>query len=285
VDGVVVTQLLCGDVAVGARRHGDIDLASRRRGHWRHHGRRWHDRIAPGFGLAIRARRWRRARPVTLPLPPACLMLVTSRHRLAPDARTARDEWLALDAFLDAALDARVDAIQIREPDADSRSLDACVEALMRRASPVGVRVLVNDRVDVAHAAGADGVHLPGHGLPGARVRHLMPGALVGRSIHGEDVTDSAQADYLLFGTVFATESKPGQKAAGLDALARAVARNARPVLAIGGVTPARVAACVDAGASGVAAIGAFLPPGRSADAMGMGPAVRAFREALSRIC
>jgi thiamine monophosphate synthase len=98
-------------------------------------------------------------------------------------------------------------------------------------------------------------------------------------------VADSADADYLLFGTVFATESKPGQQAAGLDALSRAVARNSRPVLAIGGVTPARAAACVDAGASGVAAIGAFLPPGRSADAMGMGPAVRAFREALSRIC
>lgn len=220
-----------------------------------------------------------------MPLPAACLVVVTSRRRLSPDARTPREEWLALEGFLDEAVEAQVDAIQIREPDAESGQLSACAAALVRRAAGSGVRVLVNDRADVALVAGAHGVHLPARGLPSARVRGLMPGAIIGRSMHRDDTVDSAALDYLLFGTVFASESKPGLEAAGVGALARAVARSTRPVLAIGGVTPARTGACLAAGASGVAAIGTFLPPGRSADGMGVGPAVRAFREALSRIC
>jgi thiamine-phosphate diphosphorylase len=222
---------------------------------------------------------------VTARLPPASLTLVTSRHRLSPDARTARDEWVALEALLDEAIDARVDVIQIREPDAEARQLCACVDAVVRRASGSDVRVVVNDRVDVAVGTGADGVHLPARGLPSPRARRLMPGGIVGRSVHQGDPLDLAGLDYVLFGTVFASESKPGVDAAGVDALAEIAARIAVPVLAIGGITPQRARACLDAGASGIAAIGAFLPPGRSSDGLGVRPAVRAFREALSRIC
>lgn len=218
-------------------------------------------------------------------LPPACLVLVTSRRRLSPDARTPRAEWLALEKFLEEAVAAGVDVVHIREPDAESGALCRCVEAAVRCASGADVRVLVNDRADVAVLAGAHGVHLPARGLPSSRVRSLMPRAVIGRSVHEGDAPDSAGLDYVLFGTVFASESKPGVAPSGIEALAQASARYTVPVLAIGGVTPARATACLEAGASGVAAIGAFLPPGRSPDAMGVGPAVRAFREALSRIC
>ncbi|MEO8480599.1 MAG: thiamine phosphate synthase [Acidobacteriota bacterium] len=218
-------------------------------------------------------------------MPAACLALVTSRRQLSPGARTMRDEWVALDAFLDDALEARVDVIQIREPDVDSGMLCKQVEGLVRRASTSGVRIVVNDRADVALASGAHGVHLPARGLPPVRLRSLMPEAIVGRSMHKDDLPDETGLDYLLFGTVFASRSKPGLKPAGLEALAEVSARSSIPVLAIGGITPARVGACLDAGATGVAAIGAFLPPGRSPDAMGVAVAVQAFRKALSRIC
>lgn len=222
---------------------------------------------------------------MTNTLPRPSLVLVTSRRRLSPDARTARDEWQALEAFLDRAIDARVDVIQIRESDADAGQLGACVEAIARRGAAADVKVIVNDRLDVAIACGADGVHLPAHGLPSERARRLMPAGVIGRSVHQGEGLDPGGLDYLLFGTVFPSESKPGLEAAGLGALADTVARSRRPVLAIGGITPSRARACLEAGASGVAAIGAFLPPGCAPDAMGVGPAVRAFREALSRIC
>jgi thiamine-phosphate pyrophosphorylase len=212
------------------------------------------------------------------------LMLVTDRRRLAPEARTTRDELLALEALLDEAVSAGVDVIQLREPDLDARTLLGCADGVARRVTGTNVRLVVNDRADVAIAAGAHGVHLPGRGLQARRVRTLAPGVL-GRSIHSGEAADDADLDYLLFGTVFASASKPAAAPAGIDALRHAVRRTALPVLAIGGITPQTVGACLEAGARGVAAIAPFLPPGRAPQAMGVGPAVRAFREALSRIC
>jgi len=222
---------------------------------------------------------------VTSALRGGSVVLVTSRRRLSPDARTTRDELVALDAFLDDAIAAGVDVIQIRERDLESGLLCSSVEGVVRRAAGSNVRVLVNDRVDVAIAAVAHGVHLPAAGLPAQRVRSLMPGAMLGRSIHPGESFDDVGLDYLMFGTVFPSDSKPGLTPSGTTVLAEVAARSAVPVLAIGGVTPARTGACLEAGASGIAAIGAFLPPGRSPEAMGVGPAVRAFREALARIC
>ena len=109
--------------------------------------------------------------------------------------------------------------------------------------------------------AGADGVHLRADGPPVAAVRKIVPGGfLIGRSAHTDDEIDrAAGADYLVFGTVFATPSKPGVEGQGLDALRRAVARFNGPVLAIGGVTPANAPDVLATGAAGYAAIGAFL--------------------------
>lgn len=127
-------------------------------------------------------------------------------------------------------------------------------------ARPASIRVVVNDRIDVALVAGADGVHLRADGPPVSAVRKIVPaGFLIGRSAHNDEEIDRAEgADYLVFGTVFATPSKPGVSGQGLLALQRAARRFRGPVLAIGGVTPANAAEVIAAGAAGYAAIGAF---------------------------
>jgi len=210
------------------------------------------------------------------------LHLVTSRRRLAPDARTTRDEIAALDAQIDQAIEAGVDVVQIRERDLDAGLLRDLVAGAVARTTAT-TRIVVSDRVDVAVAAGAAGVHLPASGLSASRVRLVAPALLVGRSIHGQDRPDDREAcDYLMFGTVFASESKgEGSVGAGLDALRDAVRGVGRPVVAIGGVTPERAAACLTAGAVGVAAIGAFLPVGYARDARGVRAATDAFRAAM----
>ena len=125
-------------------------------------------------------------------------------------------------------------------------------------------RVLVNDRVDVAIAAGAHGVHLRSDSAPAPRVRAVAPSAfLIGLSVHScDDVSqlcDEGGLDYLLFGTVFETASKPDQVAAGIDSLGAAVnAAKRLPVLAVGGVTLGTVSRLAPTGCSGFAAIGQF---------------------------
>jgi thiamine-phosphate pyrophosphorylase len=143
-------------------------------------------------------------------------------------------------------------------------------------------RLLVNDRVDVAIAAGADGVHLKGDGPPAMRVREIVPeGWLIGRSIHSVgEARRTGGEDFLFFGTVFTSRSKAGSPVAGTDALADAAVVASVPLLAIGGVTAARAAACRDSGAAGVAAIELFLPIGRTPAAMGPAAAVSALRNA-----
>jgi thiamine-phosphate diphosphorylase len=215
-------------------------------------------------------------------LPRPCLMLVTDRRRLSPEARTIADELAALERFLDEAIDAEIDLIQLREPDVPSGSLASLARRVAARAAGTRVRLLVNDRADVAAVAGAAGVHLPARGLPASRLRALDGDWLIGRSVHVGEAIDEPDVDYLIFGTVYPSVSKRGEAGSGLAPLGD-VARAARvPVLAIGGITPPRAAACAAAGAAGVAAIGVFLPPGRSPDAMGAAPAARALRAALA---
>ena len=207
--------------------------------------------------------------------------LVTSRRQLTPDARTTNDEVVALERWLDEAI-GRVDLIQIRERDLDVRVLHALVRGVAGRARGGTTTVVVNDRADIARAAGAGGVHARVSGPSIARVRPLgPPGWVLGRSVHSvEEVLAEPAADYLVFGTVFPSGSKgaavPGQ---GIGALAAAVRATRLPVLAIGGVDPRRAAECREAGAAGVAAIGLFLPPGRAVGALGITRAEEALRE------
>jgi thiamine-phosphate diphosphorylase len=154
--------------------------------------------------------------------------------------------------------------IQVREPDLTDAALLDLVAAIVRTAGR-DAQVLVNDRADVALAAGAAGVHLRGDSPPASRVRAIVPpGFVIGRAVHSLDEIDAAVAgggcDYLMFGTVFRSAGKPdGHPVAGLDALARACARSPLPVIAIGGITPDREADVARAGAAGLAAVGWFM--------------------------
>ena len=210
------------------------------------------------------------------------LCLVTDRRRLTPQARTTDAELAALEAEIDEAAAAGIDVIQVRERDLEAADLAAFVGRVVRRMRGTATRVVVNERADVARAAGADGVHLRSDGLSVERIRAWGPSAWwVGRSIHSAaDAERHQSADYLLFGTTFASTSKPaGAPVAGLAALGEAVRVSAAPIWAIGGVTPETAPACLDAGAKGVAAIAAFLDDG---DGMRVG-AVRARVEAMRR--
>ncbi len=153
---------------------------------------------------------------------------------------------------------AGIGAVQIREKDLDDRDLYDLAR-LARTALPPPVRLLVNGRLDVAIAAGADGVHLPADGVPvGALRARFGEDVLIGRSTHTLAEVERARdegADYVTFGPVFAT---PGKGApVGLAALARAAAAGV-PVLALGGVTLERFGELSEAGAAGVAAIRLF---------------------------
>jgi thiamine-phosphate pyrophosphorylase len=122
--------------------------------------------------------------------------------------------------------------------------------------------VLVNDRLDVALASGAAGVHLRGDSVPPDAVRRAVPPAfVVGVSVHtvAEAVAAAPSADYIVAGTIWPTPSKPSAATIGLDGLSRIVAAVGVPVLAIGGVTLERLADTGRAGAAGAAAIGLFM--------------------------
>jgi thiamine-phosphate diphosphorylase len=117
-----------------------------------------------------------------------------------------------------------------------------------------GSLLVVNDRVDVALAAGADGVHLGERSLSPDDVRGMAPdGFLIGASVHAAD-GELPAADWLMAGNVFATPSHPGRPPAGVELVSRLVRRGAR-VVAVGGVTPDRLGVLRQAGAAGVAVI------------------------------
>ena len=203
-------------------------------------------------------------------LPRPCVCLVTDRSRLAPPADPVTDlvsEATRLAPLADRLVlagEAGVDLLQIREPDLSAVETIDLVRGVRSRLGESSVRLLVNDRVDVALAAGADGVHLKSDSIPTALVRRHVPAAfLVGRSVHAVDEARAAAdegADYVIFGTVFPSGSKPrGHRTAGLEALAAVSRAVSIPVLAIGGISLNTVAAAAEAGAGGVAAIGLFF--------------------------
>ena len=133
---------------------------------------------------------------------------------------------------------------------------------VMARAHECGAALVVNDRLDVAMAMGADGVHLGGGSLPVGEVRRLVSGGmLVGASVHSLEEAVRAEgdgADYLVLGTIFETASHPGRAPAGLDLVARVTSAVRIPVIAIGGITAGNARSVMDAGASGVAVIRAI---------------------------
>lgn len=181
------------------------------------------------------------------------LCLITERRRWADEA--------ALLGSVAAAAQAGVHLIQVREHDLEGRALVSLVRRCLAVSRGTRARVLVNDRLDVALAAGAHGVHLRETSMPAQCVRTVTPpGFLVGRSVHSVEgarqVSAQGGLDYLAFGPVRPTASKPRVAGAGLDALAEVVASTALPVLALGGIDASSAGAIGRTGAAGMAAIG-----------------------------
>ncbi|MEM8559902.1 MAG: thiamine phosphate synthase [Bacteroidota bacterium] len=153
--------------------------------------------------------------------------------------------------------------VHLRDHTADSAAFASASRRLVHqlRAVAPDVRISVNTRLDVAHSLGLDG-HVGTRGPSVAQARAALPDALIGYSAHSADEARQAEAaggDYLLFSPIFPTSSKPGHPGVGLDALRAVCAAVAVPVFALGGLTPASVPACLNAGAHGVAVLSGIL--------------------------
>lgn len=171
-----------------------------------------------------------------------------------------------LAACIERAMAAGVDMIQIREKDLSARELLAFVRRVLAFPRRGATRVLVNSRLDVALAAGAQGVHLPSDSPPPARLRTLAgEGFLFGVSCHSPAEAVEAEtngADFIVFGPVFFTASKAGYgPPQGLGRLHETALRVRIPVLALGGVSVGKIQSCLDAGAAGIAGITMFQQP------------------------
>ncbi len=149
------------------------------------------------------------------------------------------------------------DLIQIRESQLTMKELAWYV----RQALTVNARILVNDRLDIALATGAAGVHLKSQAISPGSIRSLTPpGFLITVACHSEqDLLEAEGADYVLLSPVFSPLSKTDTRAPlGLDELARLTKLSPVPVLALGGITEANAPACLEAGATGIAGISLF---------------------------
>ncbi|HEX9100174.1 MAG TPA: thiamine phosphate synthase [Candidatus Dormibacteraeota bacterium] len=152
----------------------------------------------------------------------------------------------------------RATILQVRAPQSSARAIEHEATTLVA-TSPLPV--VVSSRCDIALAAGAAGVNLPENDISVAAARTLMGKRLVGRSVHSLESAlraESEGADYVIFGPVWASASHAASAPAGVAALAEVAHALRIPVLAIGGVTDARIAECHAAGAAGYAAIRMF---------------------------
>ncbi|MXZ75419.1 MAG: thiamine phosphate synthase [Gemmatimonadetes bacterium] len=170
----------------------------------------------------------------------------------------------SLASALGQACRAGVRALQIREKDLKTPDLLALTREVQADLGSLRPVLMVNGNLEVAAACGAQGVHLPESAMPVREAREaLPPGTLIGRSTHGTESALAAEAEgseFVTFGPVYETPSKAGfGPPVGLRALAEAAGSVTIPVFALGGVTPDRTRACLEAGAHGVAAISAVL--------------------------
>jgi thiamine-phosphate diphosphorylase len=204
------------------------------------------------------------------------LVVVSDRARLCAAARRPAGDGLdLLIAQAAAAAAAGVTAYQVREPDLDGGTLLRLVERIAGAAGD-RLRVLVNDRADIAAAAGV-GLHLRSASMPAGRLRAWLPaGTWIMRAVHDSAALAAAgPVDAVLAGTVRASASKPsGHALLGLDGLAAVTAASPVPVVAIGGLGAGDWPALDAAGAVGLAAIGMFLPQAGESIATAMQRAV-----------
>jgi thiamine-phosphate pyrophosphorylase len=206
--------------------------------------------------------------------------LQDARLYLCTDSRADRGD---LAAFADAALRGGVDVVQLREKGLEARQELAALEVLADAARRHGALLAVNDRADVALAAGADVLHLGQDDLPVPWARRVLgDDVVIGRSTHDEPQAAAAAvedgADYFCTGPCWPTPTKPGRPAPGLDLVrATAAAAPARPWFAIGGIDHERLGDVLAAGATRVVVVRAIT------EADDPEAAARALRGALPR--
>lgn len=193
---------------------------------------------------------------------------ITARQQLRssdfPEGPSAGEDTLK--QKVSAAFRAGVDYVQLREKDLPGKLLCSLAESLQelpeRTQSQRPVRLLINERLDIAVACGADGVHLPSDGIPvGAAKGKAGAGAIVGISCHSTEEVEQAGRDgasYVLLGPVFETPSKPEGKPLGVRLVREICLRSIAPVFALGGITRDNAESCIRAGAIGVAGIRLF---------------------------
>jgi thiamine-phosphate pyrophosphorylase len=187
--------------------------------------------------------------------------LQDARLYLCTDSRADRGD---LAAFADAALRGGVDVVQLREKGLEARQELAALEVLADAARRHGALLAVNDRADVALAAGADVLHLGQDDLPVPWARRVVgDDVVIGRSTHDEPQAAAAAvedgADYFCTGPCWPTPTKPGRPAPGLDLVrATAAAAPARPWFAIGGIDHDRLGDVLAAGATRVVVVRAI---------------------------
>jgi len=194
------------------------------------------------------------------------LVLVTDRARLGTAIGARPEAWTeVLRTQVQGAAAAGVDYIHVREGDLEARALADLVRSLLQTTQKTATRLLVNDRVDVALATGADGVHLKEQSVLPDQVRRIAPeGFVIGCSVHTTAAVAARKAaDFLTAGTVLPTASKSAPDYLDEDGLRRIVrAAGAQPVIGIGGLNVASIPLLATSGAAGLAAIGAFIPEG-----------------------
>jgi thiamine-phosphate pyrophosphorylase len=190
--------------------------------------------------------------------------LVTDRRRLAASVGAPPSEYLdVLSEQIAAAAAAGVDFVQIREPDLEARPLTAFIRSVAAKLRGSKTRILVNDRLDVALAAGADGVHLKESSVAPELARSLAPKDFVVACAVHTALTAAARrsADFIVAGTVLPTVSKVRADYLEWRGLAEVIgAANGTPVVGIGGLDLASIPSLARTGAAGLAAIGAFIP-------------------------
>jgi thiamine-phosphate pyrophosphorylase len=196
--------------------------------------------------------------------------LADARLYLCTDARRSRGD---LPEFLNAVLGAGVDIVQLREKGLEAGEELALLEVFAQACRRHGRLLAVNDRADIALAAGADVLHLGQDDLPVPAARRILgPGPLIGRSSHSPAQSDAAAAeagvDYFCAGPLWTTPTKPGRPATGLS-LPEHVARTgaARPWFAIGGISLDRLGEVLAAGATRVVVVRAITEAGDPAAA------------------
>ncbi|EIM04990.1 transcriptional regulator TenI, partial [Planococcus antarcticus DSM 14505] len=135
------------------------------------------------------------------------------------------------------------------------------VELLIDQQVPLS-KIVINDRADVAYVSNAKGVQLAYHSLPVEIVKRKFSNLTVGCSVHSIEEAQMAEqqgADYLIFGHVYSTQSKPGLRPKGIDQLRSVSESVSIPVIAIGGIMPANIKDVIKAGTQGVAIMSGIL--------------------------